>query len=113
MPRMLRMSPECRRAASHANKLQGAPWGPSAYRQLGEQAAALAKGRKAKSVATMLLSRADTSVPEAVTRRHEHVHDLEHRVRSVAPLLTVVHMPTVVSSCHDRCCSSGWCPHHM
>lgn len=63
---------------------QGAPWGPSPYRQLGEQAAALAKGRRAKSVATMLLSGADTSVPEAVPRRHEHVHDLENRAGDIA-----------------------------
>lgn len=80
LPGMLQSVMVRTQAARPRHAVQGPPWGPSPYRQLGEQAAVLAKGRRAKSVATMLLSGADTSVPEAVPRRHEHVHDLENRV---------------------------------
>lgn len=35
----------------------------------------------------MLLSRADTTASESMPRRHEHIHDLEKRVRASEPRL--------------------------
>ena len=51
---------------------------------LGEKTAALARAHGAKSAAVALLAAADINSEESAPRRHEHVHDLQHRVHAVA-----------------------------
>mmetsp|Transcript_13046 Transcript_13046/g.39534 ORF Transcript_13046/g.39534 Transcript_13046/m.39534 type:complete len:557 (-) Transcript_13046:602-2272(-) len=63
---------------------QGAAPGPSPYRVLGEKASVLAGEHGAKTAAVALLSAADTTIDESAPRRHDHVHDLEHRGADIA-----------------------------